>query len=622
MVFAVLGMKLNNIPANLMSLGAIDFGLLVDGSVVLVENYLRRVSLENESQSKLTGKRRWDLIVDSCAEVAPPVIYGLIIIMLVYIPILALSGVEGKMFEPMAITVLMALAASLVVALFLIPILIYFFLFPKVGHHEEPIFFRYLHKVYSSVLFQTQKARHLLVGVFAILSIAGLVLFTRLGSDFAPQLDEGDLVIGLVRDSRQGIEESTRMQVEAEKVIKSFPEVATVFSRLGTPESATDPMSPNFADTFVMLEKDHSKWRKVNGKAISKADLFGLIKEKLEKELPEQDISATQPIEMRFNEILEGSRADVTLRILGDDLEELIKYADIAKGIVEKIEGVETIEFDALTGLTKSEVLDIQVNQIKASEFGIPVHMINEQMETALAGTELGYFLRGDQKLPILLHLDESLKNNLNQISNLPLSLPEGGSLRASNVVDLKLTDKITTIARNFGRRYSAISIYLKDRDVASFVKEAREKMSSQVDLKSGYEFDWGGQFKNLERAQRTLAIIIPITLGLIFLLVFKMTNSLAQTLIIFSVIPAGAAGGVFLLGLRDINFSVSAAVGFIALSGIVVLNSLVLVSFVNQKIEEGQELGHAIMSGALERLRPVSMTALVAALGFIPMAF
>ncbi|MCF8058418.1 MAG: CusA/CzcA family heavy metal efflux RND transporter [Bacteriovoracaceae bacterium] len=622
MIFALLGMNINDIPVNLMSLGAIDFGLLVDGPVVLVENYLRRVSLENESNSKLEGKRRIELIIDSCAEVAPPVIYGLLIIMLVYIPILGLSGVEGKMFEPMALTVLMALGASLLVALFVVPILIYYFIFPLVGIHEEPIFFRILHKGYIFALPKVL-AFKIPVILFALtLSGIGLFLFLNLGSDFAPQLDERDLVIGLVRDSRQSIEVSTKRQVEAEKIIKKVPEVDLVFSRLGTPESATDPMGPNFADTFVILKKDQSEWRKVAGKTISKEQVFNEIKVELEKGQPQQDISATQPIEMRFNEILEGSRADVTFRVLGPDLEKLVEYAEIAHNTLKEIDGVESVEFDALTGLTKSEVLDIQVDQKKASETGIPVHLIDEQLETALAGKELGYLLKGDQKLPVILHLDESLRNSIDQMKKIPLTHPEGGSLPADEVADFKLTEKVTTIARSFGRRYSAVSVYLAGRDVASFVEEAKKKIEGALSLEPGYEIEWGGQFKNLERAQKTLSLIIPITLLFIFLLIYKMTNSVVQTLIIFSVIPAGGAGGAILLFLRDINFSVSAAVGFIALSGIVVLNSLVLVSFVNQKIEEGQVIDHAILSGSIARLRPVGMTALVAALGFIPMAF
>lgn len=622
MIFALLGMNLNDIPVNLMSLGAIDFGLLVDGSVVLVENFLRRVSLENESESSLTGKRRLELIIDSCAEVAPPVIYGLIIIMMVYIPILALTGVEGKMFEPMALTVLMALGASLFVALFIVPILIYYFIFPKVGHHEEPLFFRGLHKLYIKALPVAIKFRFLTVSIAVILAGVGTTLFFQLGSDFAPQLDERDLVIGLVRDSRQNIEASTKWQKEAEKVIKTIPEVEVVFSRLGTPESATDPMGPNFADTFVILKKDQSQWRNLEGKRLTKTQVFNEIKEKLEKSQPQQDISATQPIEMRFNEILEGSRADVTFRVLGPDLDKLVEYAEVAYKELEKIEGVQSVEFDALTGLTKSEVLDIKVDQQKASRSGIPVHQIDQQLETALAGRELGYLLKGDQKIPVIVHLDESLRNNIDLMKEIPLSHPAGGSLAAKEVVNFSLSEKVTTIARSFGRRYSAVSVYLAGRDVSSFVKEAKEKINSALKLEPGYEIEWGGQFKNLERAQKTLAIIIPLTLIFIFLLIYKMTNSFVQTLIIFSVIPAGGAGGAIFIFLRDINFSVSAAVGFIALSGIVVLNSLVLVSFVNQKLEEGQDKEHAILAGSLARLRPVGMTALVAALGFIPMAF
>lgn len=619
MIIAFRGMKIFDISANLMSLGAIDFGLLVDASVVFVENFLSKLA---KQQGEIKAQQKMALIIDSFQEVARPVIFGLAIIMLVYVPILALEGVEGKMFHPMAKTVLMALSISLIVALLVVPVLIYYFLKTEGGEHKEPFIFSFIQKSYQPALSWALDHRKTSVGLSLAVFAASMILFLNIGSDFVPQLDEGDIVIGLVRDSKQNIDESVRWQKQAEKLIATFPEVETVFSRLGTPESATDPMSPNFADTFVILKKNKNDWPLINGKRRSKDELFTAIADKLKKELPEQAISATQPIEMRFNEILEGSRADITMRIIGPDLDKLIEYAEKGENILKDINGVQAIEFDALTGLTKSRVLDIEINPKAVSLYGLDSEIVNQQMEYAMAGLEVGYYFIDNIKTPVIFHLDEGLRNDLETLKALPVSHPEGGEVPLGKLTDFKFRDKVTTIARLWAERYSAISIYIAGRDISSFVAEAKDKIAQQLDLGPDYRIQWGGQFKNLERARKRLAIIIPITMIIIFLIILKMTNSLVQSLIIFSSIPLGAAGGVFLLFIRQMNFSVSAAVGFIALSGIVVLNSLVLVNYINQLIDEGMNVSRAIREGASSRLRPVAMTALVASLGFFPMAF
>jgi cobalt-zinc-cadmium resistance protein CzcA len=618
MLVALKGMQIFGISANLMSLGAIDFGLLVDASVVLVENFLRRMG---HQKSKMSPKERLSLLAESCSEVAKPVIFGLIIIMLVYVPILSLEGVEGKMFEPMALTVLMALGVSLIVAIFITPILL-LLVFKSEVSEKEPMLFRFIKRSYEPMLGLVIKFRKTTLVSGLSIFIVSIFVFLTLGADFVPQLNEGDLVIGLVRDSKQNIDKSIEEQRIAEKIIRRFEEVEHVFSRIGTPESATDPMSPNFADTFVILKKDKADWPKINGKIRTKTELYDTISKSLTKEMAAQDISATQPIEMRFNEILEGSRADITLRFLGPDLDKLITYAEQGESVLKDIEGVQSVEFDALTGLTKSSVLDIEVSTEKAINYDLTPKEINDYVRTSLAGEEIGTFFLNGIKTPFIFHLDESIRNNLEKLKKMPVPLTDGGTVELENLAEFKLVDKVTTIARRWAERYSAVSIYVGGRDISSLVLEAQEKLSSQINLEPGYSVEWGGQFKNLARAREKLLVIVPLTLALIFLIIFAMTKSFLQTSAIFSAVPMGLAGGVFLLAIRGMNFSVSAAVGFIALSGIVVLNSMVLVNFINQIRDSEADFIEAIKKGALSRLRPVVMTALVAGLGFLPMAF
>lgn len=618
MLVALKGMGIAKISANLMSLGAIDFGLLVDASVVIVENYLRRLK---ELPAKPTFTDKKNLLISSCSEVASPVILGLLIIMLVYIPILTLEGIEGKMFAPMAITVLMALAASLIVALVVMPLLLIYGISDSAADHQETRVFTWILKAYERGIRLALHARiKVLTGAFILFALS-LVAFLRLGSDFVPQLDEGDMIIGLVRDSRQNIEESVKHQLEAEKIIQTFPEVEHVFSRIGTPESATDPMSPNFADTFVILKKDSSDWPLINGQRRTKDEVFEAIQKQLLAHLPEQEVTQNQPIEMRFNEILEGSRADVTLRILGPDLNTLLSYADQAKTVLEKTPGVQSLEVDALTGLTKTPVIDITVNSLKASEYDLTTETISEQLEVALAGRTVGHYFLEGRRVPVVFHLDESHRDDLEVLKALPVPLANGGSLPLSEFATLAHEDKVTTIARRWSQRYSALAIYISGRDLESFVAEAKEKIQSHLKMDPNYKMEWGGQFENLERARAKLMILIPMILFGIFFLIYRVTGSITQTGIIFSAVPLGLAGGVFALYLRGINFSVSAAVGFIALSGIVILNSVVLVSFINQMHTQGTPLLDSIIKGSLSRLRPILMTALVASLGFLPMA-
>lgn len=621
MLAAMTGMKWLGISANLMSLGAIDFGLLVDGSVVVIENIIRRFSLL--TQSNLSKKEKLALIVDATREVAKPVLMGLFIIMVVYIPLLTLEGIEGKMFRPMAMTVLLALGASLVIALLVMPALSYFVI-PRGGlkEHEDPWLFRKAQSLYNPVFnWALRNQKRVLLGAFVPLILAG-VIFSRMGADFVPQLDEGDMVIGFTRDAKMSIDESTRWQKEIEKIIMQFPEVDRVFSRMGTPESASDPMGVNAADTFVILKRRRSAWPKINGKRRTKFELFDAITAKVKSDLPvEQEALMTQPIEMRFNEILEGTRADVTVKVFGPSFDRILEYVTKAEAIIQPIRGVGRVMYDPMTALTKSPILEVSLDYTKLAELGLPLANVQSMLATSMSGQTIGSFFLDDIRLPLRVVIDESLRNSPVNIAKIPVELPEGGTVPLDLVADLTQKEQVTAIARNNGKRFSALSIFLRDRDVDSFVQEAQQKVKSELKMDSAYQLMWGGQFKNLEMARAKLMIVVPLTLLAIFLLILKNFESIKQTLLVFSAIPFASTGGVFALFLRDINMSVSAAVGFIALSGIVILDSMVMVSFFNDLIKKGLSVTDAIREGTQIRLRPVLMTASVASLGFLPMA-
>ncbi len=624
MLIAVRGMLIFGISGNLMSLGAIDFGLLVDGSVVLIENILSR---SRDWRMNRISKSKEDFIFEASSEVIAPITFGLFMIMIVYLPILTLEGVEGKMFKPMALTVIMALFASLGVTIFVMPVLADLFLrlnvssnpkHPESGHSEEKEtpFFHFLKKLYVPLLQYSLNHPMRFIVPAIVIVFCGTLLLLRMGADFIPKLDEGDLVIGLTRNPKISLDRSVQEQTRAEKLLSQFPEVETVFSRLGTPESATDPMGVNLADTFVILKKDKSVW-----KHPSKEALFSDMKEKLSKMDPDQDLSATQPIEMRFNEILEGSRADVTVRVFGLDLQSLVKQIDSVKTVIENIEGVESISFDPLTSLRQSPMLDLVLNYEALAKYGVTISEINKLVELAMGGKEVGDYFEKGIRFPIVVHLDESLRNQLHAISSIPVGLPQGGTLPLSAFTQARLQDRVTTIARSWGERYAAISINLKNRDVASFVQDAQAQVKEKIQLPEGFRLYWGGQFKNLDRAKARLFVIVPVTLVFVFALLLRSLGSLSQTLVVFSSIPFGAVGGVFSLFARNIPLSVSAAVGFIALIGIALLNSLVLIGVLNQRKIGDEPLKQHVLEGAVSRLRPVMMTALVASLGFLPMA-
>jgi len=429
------------------------------------------------------------------------------------------------------------------------------------------------------------------------------------------------MVIGLVRDQTIGIDASLDIQKKSDKTISQFKEVKTVFSRMGTPESATDPMGVNFADTFVILEKDKSKWGLYNGKQPSKVEFFEAIAQKINEIVPGQEISLTQPIEMRFNEILEGNRADITLRVIGQDLDVLYDLSNKAIPLIELIEGASTVELDPLTALKKSDIIDIILNYDAISRYGVNINDVNTAFSMAMSGRQVGFLYDADKRFPIVVRLSDNYRKNISDIAKIPVGLPDGGTIPIAAIATVEKKQQITTIARTRAQRYAAVSINLKNRDTQSFVNEAKEKIKA-LNIPSGYQLHWGGQFKNLESARLRLLIIIPMVLAVIFIILVRTFKSITQTLLVFNSIPFALTGGIIFIYIRGIPLSVSAGIGFIALIGIAILNGMVLVNFFNQLRNEGNKLDKAVYEGTLIRLRPVLMTALVASLGFIPMAY
>ena len=618
MLAALLGMERFGISANLMSLGAIDFGLIVDGSVVVIENILRKME---EEPNAVQERGKLQVILEAMKEVTGPVVTGLSIIMIVYVPILLLTGIEGKMFRPMALTVLLALAASLVIALLVMPALSLLFLKQPKPHKSSV--FGYISNAFEPVLEYSIRHPYRIVSGSAGLFFVSLMLFFTLGANFLPEFDERDLVIGLTRNADISMEATLEHQKKSEKAIMEFPEVETVFSRIGTPESATDPMGIHLSDTFVILKKDYDEWpERVDGRRFTKSELFEAMSTKIEEASPGQEHSPTQPIAMRFNEMLEGSRADLSLRIFGPDLQSLMEYIQKSEEILRSIDGVVEVSADALTALRKSPVLEFRPRPQDMTYWGIDSAGIGQAFEIAMAGHTIASYYENDRRFPIILRMREDHRNNMERAARLPVDLPDGGVVPLSDVANLQLMEQVTTISRINSRRYSSLAIYIQDRDIESVVEEADSRIREELNMPENFSIEWAGQYKNLQRARLRILTIIPLTLILIFLLLYQSLKSLKQSMLVLSCIPMAISGGILLLWLRDIPFSVSASVGMIALSGIAILNGTVLVNFFNDLRRDGHSLMDAVFRGTLIRLRPVLMTGLVAGLGFIPMAF
>ncbi len=617
-LFALTGMLKGGVSGNLMSLGAVDFGLIIDGAVVMVENIVRQLAHKQHQLGRtLTFEERNHTVLAASKQVGSPMFFGVLIITIVYIPILALTGIEGKMFHPMAITVMLALTGALLLSLTLMPVLCSFLLRGKISEKDN-FAIRAAKSVYEPVLHLALRLRWLVAAGAVALFAGSVMLFNHLGANFVPKLDEGSITSMLYKPVGMSMEESLKTDIEVENMLlKAFPEITRIFSRIGTSAIASDPMPPNESDVYIFY-KPMDEWPKTAGRPANKAELREQIEAELKKLNPEYDILFAQPIEMRFNEMLEGTKAEIAVKIYGNDYDELEKLGEQVKGILESTPGAAQVEFET-DGRTPQ--LEITAKRDALQRYNLQGAEVNGAVTAALAGEVVGAAYDGNRRRDILVKMPESLRADDEQIKQLPLRVGEHGMVPFGKVVDFKTIKVVEPIQRDDGQRRAALMVNLGGRDVEGYVNEAEARIKAEVKLPEGYIVQFGGQFENLQQARQRLAIVVPTALVLIFILIFIAFSSLRQAAIIYSGIPLAVTGGVGALWLRDMPFSITAAVGFIALSGVAVLNGLMMISYFNQLREEGRSKREAVLEGSLTRLRPVLMTALVASLGFVPMA-
>ncbi len=622
LLFAITGMTRFGISGNLMSLGAIDFGLIIDGAVVIVENVVRQLGLKQHQLGRALNKEeRLDTVLAASKQVGTPMFFGVLIIAIVYVPILALSGIEGKMFHPMALTVMLALGGSLVLALTLMPALSSLLLRGRI-HEGDNLVVRVCKNVYSPILRASLRLRWpVVLGALTLFALA-LIIFSGLGANFIPKLDEGAFTMMVYRASGISVDATVEAQTKTDREIKvRVPEVERVFARIGSAEIATDPMPPSDTD-FYIYYKPRSEWRKIDNKLINKEELAKIITKEIEAINPGTRIMVAQPIEMRFNEMLEGIRADIAVKIFGNDYDVLERLGAEVKEVLEQIpgtrEGEGEVEFET-TG--RAPMLEIRVKREVLAKYNLHAGDVNQVVAAALGGQTVGALVEGNRRFDIVVRLPDKDRENLDAIRALPVRVGDSGMLPLGTLADIERVQTVSPILRDSAHRRSALMVNLEGRDVESWVSEADAKVREKVKLPEGYTLEFGGQFENLREAKARLAIVVPTALVFIFVLIFMAFGSVRQALLVYSGIPLAITGGIFSLWVRDMPFSISAAVGFIALSGVAVLNGVVMISYFNQLREQGQDVRSAVIEGSLTRLRPVLMTAAVAAFGFIPMA-
>ncbi|HET9239225.1 MAG TPA: CusA/CzcA family heavy metal efflux RND transporter [Oligoflexus sp.] len=638
MLMTSMGMVRWKISGNLMSLGAIDFGLIVDGAVIIVENCLRHLAeKQHQLKRELNLNERLHEVFVASKEVIKPSAFGQAIIITVYLPIISLTGIEGKMFHPMAMTVIIALAAAFILSITLVPALVAMFIKGKISEKENRLFAWAKNRYEPAIHFAINRSKPVVavaVGIFLL----SILLFGRLGQEFIPTLDEKDLAIQALRIPSTGITQSTKMQGVVEKTIASFPEVAFVFSKTGTAEMASDPMPPNASDTFIIL-KPQDDWP---NKGETKEELRARL-EKALGNLPGNNYEFTQPIQMRFNELIAGVRGDVAVKVYGEEFADIEATAAAIGRIIQSIPGAADVKVEQTKGLP---VMNVEIDRNLIARNGLSMKDVQDVVNIAIGGREAGMVFEGDRRFDLMVRLPESIRDNIDELKSIPVPLPQDKDDERSSasspgmghrhevddddrpsfiplgeLANLKTSEGPNQISRENGKRRIVVQANVRDRDIGSFVAEAQEKIDKEVKLRSGQWLEWGGQFENLVAARQRLAIVVPACFLLIFIILFSAYGSAKYALIIFSGVPLALSGGVIALWLRGMPFSITAAVGFIALSGVAVLNGLVMVSFINQLREEGLSLEDAILKGSLTRLRPVLMTALVASLGFLPMA-
>ena len=624
MLFTFTGMVHYKVSANLMSLGALDFGIIIDGAVVIVENCVRRLAHAQAHYGRpLTRAERFHEVFLASKESRRALLFGQLIIMVVYLPIFALTGVEGKMFHPMAFTVVAALVGAMILSVTFIPAAVALFIGHRVSETENFLVVQ-AKRWYGPLLDRVMAAKAVMLAAAAVAVVLCGLIATRMGSEFVPSLNEGDFAIQALRIPGTSLSQSVAMQQQLEATLKAkFPEIDRVFSRTGTAEIASDPMPPNISDGYIML-KPVSEWPEPRK---SRDELLAAIQEVVGK-VPGNNYEFSQPIQLRFNELISGVRSDVAVKIFGDDMDVLNKTGEEISSMLQKIPGASEVKVEQTTGLP---MLTVNIDRQKASRYGLNVADIQDAVATAIGGREAGTLFEGDRRFDILVRLPESLRNDLESMKRLPIPLPRGtggtGSaegrtnfIQLAEVASFELAPGPNQVSRENGKRRIVVSANVRGRDVGSFVADA-EAALAQVKIPTGYWTSWGGTFENLQSATQRLQIVVPVSLLLVFLLLFAMFGNVKDGLLVFTGIPFALTGGILALWLRDIPLSISAAVGFIALSGVAVLNGLVMISYIRSLREDGTPLDEAIRAGALTRLRPVLMTALVASLGFIPMA-
>ncbi|RMU28742.1 CusA/CzcA family heavy metal efflux RND transporter, partial [Pseudomonas savastanoi] len=619
MLFTFTGMFTNKVSANLMSLGALDFGIIVDGAVVIVENAIRRLAHAQKKYGRmLTRSERFQEVFAAAREARRPLIFGQLIIMVVYLPIFALTGVEGKMFHPMAFTVVIALLGAMILSVTFVPAAIAMFVTGKVKE-EEGFVMRTARHRYAPILSWVLGHRSIAFGLALVLIVLSGFTASRMGSEFIPSLSEGDFALQALRVPGTSLTQSVDMQQRLEKaIIEKVPEVQRVFARTGTAEIAADPMPPNISDSYVML-KPQSEWPDPDK---SREALIADM-QKAAASVPGSNYELSQPIQLRFNELVSGVRSDVAVKVFGDDMNVLNQTAAKIAATLQKVSGASEVKVEQTTGLP---VLTINIDRDKAARYGLNVADVQDAIAIALGGRQAGTLYEGDRRFDMVVRLSEQLRTDVNGLSSLLIPVPASANsnqqisfISLSQVASLDLVLGPNQISRENGKRVVIVSANVRGRDLGSFVEEAGTTIDSGVQIPAGYWTNWGGQFEQLQSAAKRLQIVVPVALLLVLALLFMMFNNLKDGLLVFTGIPFALTGGVMALWLRDIPLSISAGVGFIALSGVAVLNGLVMIAFIRSLREEGHSLHNAINEGALTRLRPVLMTALVASLGFIP---
>jgi len=636
MLMTITGMVELKISANLMSLGALDFGIIIDGAVIIVENCIRRLAEEQKHRKRLLAVgERFDIVFDATREVIKPSIFGVCIIMVVYLPILSLRGIEGKMFHPMAYTVMLALAAAIILSITFVPAAVALFLGGRVSENEN-FFMRFARQAYEPLLRTALNARGLVMTGAVSLIVLCLLLASRMGSEFIPSLDEGDIAMHALRIPGTSLTQAVQMQDMLEKRIKEIPEVKEVFAKLGTAEIATDPMPPSVSDTWIMLRPRHGWPDPSKPKERLVAEIEAAV-----NTIPGNNYEFTQPIQMRFNELISGVRADVAVKIFGDDLDVMAETAEEIEKVLAAVPGAADVKTEQTTGLP---ILGVNIDRARLARYGLNIAEVQEAVEIAMGGKEAGTLFEGDRRFPIVVRLPEQLRSNIDAMRRIPIPLPKSEDKREESKIipvatktdastpgaafiplgelaEFKVEPGLNQVNRENGKRRIVTTANVRGRDLAGFVADAQNRIKSEVKIPAGYWVEWGGQFENLLSASKRLQIVVPVALLLIMVLLFTAFGSIKDALLIFTGVPMALTGGILALWLRGIPLSISAGVGFIALSGVAVLNGVVMFTFIKKLIEDGVSVDEAIFRGSVTRLRPVLMTALVASLGFVPMA-